>query len=333
MPLLGVNPEAAPFINRFHALVHGLQLRHNEQAWNSGEANWFPPHVLPFRLDPLGLGRFVCTQATDHRPPRGLILYDVRQPDDDERRRKRQRLAVDFELWGFEDGFAEVLPMIRAELPNAIRFYDPEIPNYVIIVPQEFYWEWYKHKNDRMLERMPGVKVRPAFLDPRHPVGQFHIIAGTTTLIAAAAIGGWAVVAAVANLTAASAASAATIAGASAGGGAAAGGGTVISLAAYRALLALPAAKTLAAAAGVLLIIGTIKDAQAANPSIGQVSAIRAAAVADFRPAGSTQVATSAGPPKDFRHTPETAKGKFGLGTRVLFDDKPHFIIGQISAK
>ena len=104
--------------------------------------------------------RIVCTKETNHNSRPALILYEVRLLDDEERRRRRLRRALSFELWDFETGFAELLPPIRAELPNKIRFYDPNNPNYVVIVPQEFEWEWYKQKNEKYWDKM---RVEPSY--------------------------------------------------------------------------------------------------------------------------------------------------------------------------
>jgi hypothetical protein len=300
----------------------------HEPPWKLEYANWYPPHVLPLPGDPMN-NKIVCTQATDHNRFSGLILYDVRELDDDERRRRRQRRAVSYELWNFERGFAELLPEVRAELPRAIRFYDPQNPEYVVIVPREFYWAWYKRQNDQMLEKM---RVKPSYDMPggqlvknfRH---QLFIIECVVAGVAAVLIG----VAAGAVL-----APAAGGAAAAGGGAAAAGGGEVVSLAAYRAMLAAPQAKTLAAAAGVLLVTGTVNDAQAASPAIGQVSAIRAVAVADFRPLGDLPSATSTPEQQksNFIYSSKTgSRTMFALGGLVVFDGKQHVIIGQISAR
>jgi hypothetical protein len=289
-----------------------------EPPWKVEYATWYPPHVLPFPTDPLN--KIVCTQATDHNRYPGLILYEVRELTDDEKRRRRQARAHGYELWNFDQGFAEILPMIRNELPNAVQSFDPEYPNYVILVPQDLYWAWYQPRTDQLFEKM---KVKPPFLDPKHPIGQFHIIAGTATLIAAGAIAAWGVVAAASTLFAASAVAATTIA--------EAGAAEIVSLAAYRAMLSAPAAKALAAAAGVLLVIGSAKQADAASAK--DFKAIRAVALADFRFDNGIESATKTQLPVDKIQSPEMLKGKFAIGTRVLFDGTPHVIIGQISAR
>jgi hypothetical protein len=115
----------------------------------------------------------------------------------------------------------------------------------------------------------------------------------------------------------------------------------VMSVAAYQALLATPTAKAVAAtaAAGVVLLLGNIKNAQAATsspsvkPVIDQAIAVRAIPITDFQPLGTKQHAFQQGPPTGFRHTPETAKGKSGLGTEVFYDNSSHWIIGRVSVR
>jgi Domain of unknown function (DUF4157) len=304
-----------------------------EPPWKVEYATWYPPHVLPLPGDPLN--KIVCTQATDHKRFPGLILYDVRELGDDDKRRRGVRRAVDYELIDFEQGFAELLPTVRAELPNAVRFYDPEYPNYVVIIPQDYYRAWYKRRNDQMMEKM---RVKPSYDMPggqyvksfRKQVYVISLIVGAMAavviIVAAGAVLGVAAAGAVAE------------GGVAIGGGAAGvGGGEVVSLAAYRAaMLAAPKVKALAAAAGVLLVLGAVKDAKAASFSVTQVSAIRAVAIWNFRPVAGLPSASSVFEPgkSNFIYTSETGSQKaFALGAPVLFDGKPHVIIGQISAE
>src|SRR5262249_17538458 len=52
----------------------------------------------------------------------------------------RQQPARELELWTFEPAYPELAPLMRAQLPRTIRYYDPENSNYVIIAPRaEFY--------------------------------------------------------------------------------------------------------------------------------------------------------------------------------------------------
>lgn len=297
-----------------------------EPPWRIEYATWYPPHVLPLPGDPIR--RIVCTQATDHQRYPALLLYDVRELSDDERRKRRQVKVSKFKLYRFNEDFSVVWPMMKSELFKKITTYDTSYPHYVIIIPREFYWEWYRHKNEKTLDLM---RVKPPFLDPKHPVGQFHIIAGSATLIAAGLIAGWAIVAAASTLAASSAMYAASASGA-ATGGTAAGGGTVIYLATYKAaLVATPAVKPLAAAAGVLLIVGTAKDA-AANGQLKNPMAVRAVNIRDFKAVKGVQTATSAGLASGTSPDPPSA-GRLKMGTEVMFDGVPYIIAGQLSAQ
>jgi hypothetical protein len=347
-------PGVVSLINRFHALVHSIERRHNEPTWYSTTANWFPDHILEFHGDPLN--RFICTEATEHAPARGLILYDIRQR---ERRQRRQQRALEFELWAFEPNYIELGPMVRAQLPKTIRFFDPGNSNYVIIAPQEFYkLDYIKQKaardweNQKVQSEYSRNRIRPSTIPGLNPknvatfiiaaavVGSLMVVSAGTLITAPAAVAvteGAAVSAEVAGIEVIiayeSGAAGAGAGAAVAGGTAAATAAEAATLAAYQAMLATPAAKALAATAGVVLVLGNVKNAQAAKPSIDQLTALKAVAVADFQPlAGGVQSASST-PNVNVFLTPEEAKGKFGLGTRVLYDGKPHFIIAVFSAK
>jgi hypothetical protein len=113
---------------------------------------------------------------TDHHPPRGLILYDIRGPR--RRRRQRQR-AVDHRVLDFDWDFPELMLSFQAKLPKVIPFYDPDLSiesrgePYVIIVPNEFFnVEYVKRRikqNQKDLQDMRWNKFRirpPVFLLP-----------------------------------------------------------------------------------------------------------------------------------------------------------------------
>jgi uncharacterized protein DUF4157 len=359
------NPGLVRTIGIFHGNLDRFLRRHNMATWDSAESNWFPDHTLPFIGDPAG--RFVCTQATDHIPPRGLILYDIRS----QQRRRRARRAVSFELWTADSDMAQFFPHLREALPKAVHTYDPENSNFVFIVPADFYHDWYKQTRSNKIWDFHTVK--PSYDFPggqavKEMRSRLHhaslligvvaftvIVVGTIVFAAAvlpavAATGAGATTGAAAGASAGAAAvslpASSTIivpagiaaqvaaAGSTAAATAAAGGGVTTAM---WALAAAPAAKTvLAATAGVLLVIGTVKNANAGTgrpdkPVVSKVSAFRAVAIDDFKPVGNTQAAVSNGPPANFSHTPETAKGKFNVGTKVLFDNVPHIIIGGFS--
>jgi hypothetical protein len=342
--------RAVAIINSFHATESRIGRRYNQPPWVSWNANWFPDHILPFPPDPLE--RFVCTSMTDHLPPRGLILYDIRQR---KKPRRAQRRAMEIRIVDFEQNLAEFGPMIKTWLPKAIEFYDPESPDYVIIVPRQFYTLDYMKEKARMDWRIMTGKA-PFFnqIVTTNTImfaimGGAQVGMGLVGIIAAApaAVSTGAVVGTTASASAGMGAGTIEVvvayeAGATAvGTGATLTGTEAMSVAAYQALLATPTAKAVAtmATAGVVLLLGDIKNAQAATsspsvkPVIGQAVVIRVIPITDFQPLGPKQHAFHQGPPNGFRHTPESAKGKFGLGTEVFYDNSSHWIIGRVSVR
>jgi hypothetical protein len=346
-------------INRFHAILPNLERRYSQWQWVSETAGWFPDHVLPFLSDPRE--RFVCTSMTDHRPPRGLILYDVRL-----RRRPRQRQPVaEVEVVDFIDTYADLRPMARAQLRKVIPFYDPGNSNYVIIAPWSFYkTDYSRQKADKMWEPLK-VKL-PYFLDMRnHGVAAmrftFIIIGiaagayGVGSIIAAAPVVATgttaaemeAMVLAVNTAAAKTAATGTAVVGYEVGAAAAvqssivapaaitaklAAGSTA--MVAYHALLTAPAVKAAAAVTGALLVLGNVKTAAAEGlpPAVDNVVTLRVVPVADFQDRGGVLSASSSFDENVYL-TPEEAKGKFNLGTKVLYDNKPHFVMGQVMVR
>ncbi len=300
----------------------------SEPPWRAEYATWYPPHILPFPTDTLRT--IVCTQATDYKRYPAVILYDVRKLSEDERRKRRMKKVKAHRLVDHEPEFGELLPRLKSEMDQKVLEFDPENPEYVIIVPRRFYLDWQKMKTDQMVDKM-RVPL-PPFLDKRNPIGQFRSIGWTVIGITAAAYATLYVVAG-ASLLAPVAAGGAAAAG---GGAAAAGGGggaAVIPLAAFRALSSAPAAKPLAEAAGVLIVLGTIGDARAESPTVSEVSSIRAVPVSDFRSRNGVQTAKSERSPFDtgFDVCQETS-GKFEIHTEVMFDGEPHYIIARAQA-
>lgn len=299
----------------------------SEPPWKQDYATWYPPHSIPLPTD--ALRKIVCTQATDHTRYPAVILYDVHLLPEEEQKKKRRRQVKAFRLQDHETQFSELLPRLKSEISKKVVEFDPENPEYVIIVPKRFYLDWQKMKTEEMIDKM-RTKV-PPFLDVRHPIGQFRLIGWTMVGLTAGALAAtYLIVAASAMLPVAAAGGAAA-----AGGGTAAGGGaTVVSLAAYKATLAAPAAKTLAAAAGVLIVIGSVKEAKAESAAIGDVTSIRAVPVSDFKPRDGVQCASSSKSPfeSSFEICQDTA-GNFDIHTEVKFDGEPYFIIARVSAE
>jgi hypothetical protein len=307
----------------------------DEPPWKVEYATWYPPHVLPFPGDPLN--KIVCTKATDHNRWPGRILYDVRELDNEEKRRRRLRNACDYSIADFDPEFVELGPAIRAELPRKVPSYDPAHPEYVIIAPREFYWARYRQRNQKWWD---FIRVSPSYNMPggREFQGMQRINWTILTFVAAVSAGVytvWIVAASPAIASAISSAAGAGAAGAGAAGAGAAGAGAaaeaeIVSLAAYRALTASPVARTLAKAAGVLMVVGAVQNARAASPSI-RTSAIRVHPITDFQPVNGIPSAAGAPQPSDFVYSAKTGSRKaFAVGATVHFASEPYVVIGQV---
>lgn len=347
--------------------IHNLNIRWVATGWRplpepSEEAFY---SLVP---DPDESSRYVCFQPTYRMAaPLGVILYEIHsikkrkhEHDQEKRRAYHYRVKID-------PVFDRLVPVIRPELPNAIREYDPEAPYQVIIVPQEFYRAWQNRQNrddlDRKLDllRVHGSGV-PGVRELHDHVWTFlyaaAVVAGALELI---------------------------VVGASAVYAAAAGGGTAIAsspvvpevmdvmldeLAVLRAKRAAELAQAVRAAAtssaaknatkvaaGILLVVFS-KRAQAASPSIGEnqgmatitasrfahnlanggsfdVSVIRAVAVTDFHLVNNNILSATSTPSPLFAVGScysESWYKRFSFGTKVLFDGKPHIIIGHVES-
>jgi hypothetical protein len=327
-------------INDFHRVVDRLAQRHQQQRWASGDSNWYPNHVLPLIGD-----RFVCTQATVHEPPRGLILYDIRGP----RKRRRQRRTSEIRMLDFWRLYGWFRQMVRSNLPTTIPVFDPDSPDYVIIVPDEFIRnpkmqkmmeanmqpEWDKFRVDSWMSR------NRLTLDPR--AKNFYL--GLVIIVGVAAIvvitGGMAAPEAVptASVVAVEVAPPASMIVPVAKGAAApiaATTGEVISMAAWKAARMAPAVVDgLMKAAGVVLVIGFVDVAQAGGPSatLESATAIRVVPINDFTEKGGQLYADSSPVVPNSMYTMQQFKQKFSIGTKVYFDNKQHWILGQVKVR
>jgi hypothetical protein len=81
--------------------------------WHEWDASWYPPHILG--LDGSFGKQFVCTQATDHSRFPGVLLYDVREFDDEEKRKRRLRQAVRVDIVDVARAFANVWSAARLQ--------------------------------------------------------------------------------------------------------------------------------------------------------------------------------------------------------------------------
>ncbi len=388
-------------LESYYRLTEEIRRAHadfDEPPWKIEYATWYPPHVLPLPSDPQF--KIICTQATDHSRSGwpGLILYDVRQLQ----RRRRQQRVSEYRLEAFEPAQAEFAPMIRAQLPKTVPFYEPDSPDYVIIVPQDFYTlDYIKQKAAKQWD-LVRLKL-PFFIDTHQ---QMVVAKYISWIIIGAAVGAWAggiAIAAAAGIGAAAGATVVTAttveASAQAGAievviayeasGAAAVQSTIVapgaiaaevaggSSAMLQAMFSAPAVKAAAAAAGALLILGNVRQARAASaledaaatvgsvltagnarnaqaepqnatanaavpsataratspnaaPSLDHIVAIKAIPIDEFQPMGGIQTAFSDRSPTQCF---DTSKAKFGLGTKVMYDNNPHWIIGRFSVR
>ena len=300
--------------------------RFHEPPWDRSKARWYPPHILAYPGDWKAI---VCTQETDHQRYPGMILYDIRKRTGRRRDAEGQRVTV-FDTVRIDNDFAPLKPQLVAEAAKQVRFYDPNEPRYVIIIPRELYKRWPRQQS----ELWDKLRVTPSYGDApgasyvRHVKGQLVVVAAIVSIVGIAvliAVGATVICAISAGAVAA--AETATVA-------EAATQADVISLAAYRAAKAAPAVKALAKAAGVLFVLGTVNNADADTPTVDSVGAIRVVAVGDFELFG-TPIAgsTSDGLVSPVLHSPEATRGKFELGSIVVYDHAEHVVIGQIGVR
>jgi len=316
--------------------------------------------------------RFVCTETNTREGSSSVICYSIREKGRKRRRRQQpqpqprvqpraqpqrrtqpQQRAYAYDWVAFEPSFTELLPSLRAELPNKVPFYDPGQPDHVIIAPQDFVEAWHMDRAikplQQFLEEMQSKRnefVRNMLqLPPAVVQWGLVLVAGGVLFLAAraAAVGAAAVTSIETSATLVIPPAGHLVLPLAAGGET-----TTLVLAASRAaaLLASPAAKAIATGAGglggALIVIGKASVAQAAadpgmgHPGSGDITVIRAVAVAAFAPRGGMLSAFSARGSNLFPapcSDPSAPGNQIGLGKKVLFDGKPHFIIGLVEPR
>jgi hypothetical protein len=347
----------------------------DEPPWKLETAPPFiPDSVLPMLSpDPRKSAFIVCTEATNPKKYPGMILYDVREV---KKPRRAQRKAREIRIEAFDPNIAEFAPMIRALLPQVVPFYDPDSPEYVIIVPSElFSFDYFKWKAAQELNKLKvrstfieqGLKLfGPAFangagknpffwLTLMNDMAAVIIVPVATVELALTAVEAIAVTTAGAKAGAgriivevayeAGARAAVTSTGASAGAVATNVAGSAV--ATTQAMLASPVVKTVAttASAGIAIIIGNVKNAQAdmqpqagsssagAKPFIDQACALKVVPINTFETMAGVPSTFSATMWKEYRRTAQPAKGDFGLGRMVYYDNRPHWVIGRFSVR
>jgi hypothetical protein len=311
----------------YYKLADALQIKYGGKHWNRDLAAWYPPHAMSF---PGSTRRIVCTSRTDHSRSGGLILYSVyelRSKDDDEDNKKKRKVKDVREVKDktHDEGkkqpqsvpdvprmnIPEIIelnpemtpgaPQIQRELIRAIGP-QPSGSEYIIIAPPVFYQKFIQEPMmERTLERM-----RVHALDPRrNPIITFRILGWSIIGIYAASM----VVVLYGGMILGAGAVAAPAAASSAATG---GGAGVISLNAFRAARAIAASeagKQMAKAAGVLIVIGSVRDAEA-QATVSDVQAVRAVPVSSVEPPGTKS-----------------------LDAKVKYEGQEYYVIGKAKSR
>jgi hypothetical protein len=237
--------------------------------------------------------------------------------------------------------YDELLPSTK-ELQAKIGAYDLWEPEFVVIVPLPFHDRFKKSRkvpgrptssgSSNLIDRVAERSI-PPFFDRRKPLAQYRRIPDRVVSAMAECLStaecvillGAIVVVVGAGLllvgpeiAAASTATEVT--------------GTVVSLAA-RQLAKKAVAETLAKAAGVLIIFGTISSARGDELSFAEINAVRViplSQVASFR---GTHAALSSGlcisdPPG----TVPSKGSEVQVGDTVVFDSQPHYVVAKLRA-
>jgi len=322
---------------------------------------WYPAGELAMVSPDPRADYIVCTEATDHKQYNGMVLYDVHRL----RRKKRRQRPSEIRMVDYWRAYEQFRQVVRSQLPVGIPEFDPTSPDYVIIVPHEFVQnpqirkmveanmapEWDKFRVDSWMSR------NRLTLDPR--VKQFWL--GVVSIAGLAAIvvitGGMAVAGAGAVAGAVAAPEAGAVAGAVAAVETTAGQSIVVpaamtarfvaaagivatttetmSLGAYIATISAPAVKAVVATAGILMVIGFAKVAEAKNtPStLESAHAIRVVPINDFTETAGHMFADSSPFAPDNMYTTKDFKEKFSVGTKLFFDNKQHWVLGQVQVR
>lgn len=347
-------------LESYYKITETILIDHGntEPGWRLSTAPpWYPRHVLPMLSPDPTLELAVCTEATDHTRYPGMIIYEVRLL---RRRRRRQRTheARMYDFWKAFDSFRRV---VDASLKKGIPEFDPSSPDYVIIVPDEFIrlpivqrltreameptWDWYRVQ--------PEIARRRLIVDPRVTqfwlgvvagVGASVVIVVSAVALAPAAAGAGVVAVEVTGATTAATATAgieltiivpASMAAQVAGTTTVATTTEAISLATYNAMLGSTTAKAVAATAGVVLLLGTARRAQASagRAEIDNVIAFRAFPVNDFTNWSGTLYAESTSTMTDNKYSDREINDKFSVGTKVYYNNQPHWILGRVAVR
>lgn len=284
------------------AIANAISIKQGTDPWHPEMCTWVPDHVLPYPTDP---NRRVCTGETDSTVTKGLILYRVyRKSSEEEQKEYNRQRAV---LTDFVTELEADRSRITAELQRVAPQFEKDADLW-ILCPTAL-WEATVLKPRMVARPFPGtidIRRSPvmsanaamagAAMAPFTAVAR--LLSNKEVLIILVGAAACLVVVGAAVLLLPELA----IGGAVAGGAAVAGTGAVavegavvaeeavvISLQAYRAARAAQAAasagKEISAAAAVLLVVFSTKQASAKAPAtVTQVSTVRAVSVDDIPP-------------------------------------------------
>jgi hypothetical protein len=346
-------------LQSYYKITETILMHHgvDEPPWRPDSTPyWYPKHVLPMWSPDPRIELAVCTEATDYARYPGMIIYEVRRLP---RRRRRQR-TQDVRMYDFWNEYDSFRPAVDASLKKGIQEFDPSSPDYVIIVPNEFFQipairqitrEAMEPRWDKFRVQ-PEIARRRLILDPRVTqfwLGVVCIVGGAAIIVvsagafAPAAAGAGAVVAVeMAGATTAATAGIestiivpASMAAQVAGTTAVTTTTEAISVATYNAMLGSATIKAVAATAGVLLIVGSAKGAQASTgrAEIDSVIAFRAVPVNDFTDRSGTLYADSNSTVMDNMYSDKDINDKFNVGAKVYYNNQPHWIFGRVAVK
>jgi hypothetical protein len=345
-------------LQSYYKITERILIHHGayEPGWHpESTPYWYPRHVLPMWSPDPRIELSVCTQATDHGRYPGMIIYEVRKLP---RRRRRQR-TNDLQMYDFWSMYDSFRPALDASLKKGIPEFDPSSPDYVIIVPNEFLQVpmvrqitreamepvWDKFRVE------PEITRRRLIVDPR--VSQFWLgvvcIAGGAAIIVVSAgafapeVAGVGAVVAVETTSATAATGAiestiivpASMASQVAGTTAAATTAEGISIATYNAMLASGSAKAVAATAGVLLLVGSAKSAQASTgrADIDNVIPFRALPANYFTERSGKLQADDNSTGMDNNYSDQDLFQKFSPGADVYYNGRRHHVFAKVAVK
>jgi Domain of unknown function (DUF4157) len=361
-------------LRSYYKITESILMHHGEDEppWRLETAPpWYPKHVLSMLSpNPASLSLVVCTQATNHTEYPGMILYEVRRI----RRRRRRQRPRQIEIRAFWSEYDVIRPVVRESLKKGIKDFDPDSPEYVIIIPHEFFsLDWVKRLTDETMKRRwepfkmqsqySRNRIRPMTIYGLEPdtIQAFMIciiVAGVITVaiiitggvvLEGLAVGVTALTAVEAGATVEAGAAIGTtatieqtivvpasIASQVAGGTAAAAtAAETATVASYTAIASSSAAKAVAASAGVLIILGTGKSAEAApsKATIEQIVPVLMVPIDEFKLMGATPTASSADLKSEFLESGRLDRSLFEVGRKVIFDNKQHWIFGRVTVQ